>query len=230
MKPLFVRHLLSVFVLFIELSCSRQEPAPADPIANTQWYGTFSYTGETLLRVFTIQFSASNDFVWQDLSGSYSGRWTRTDNDITISFTVNGIQTRFQLVGTNQLTNPKNLNHTTWTIKQLARIESESVLKISTSLPKTTWSGNFLLAFDADRPNTLVFRPGTTTYYTGRGDYTTTGPVLQVKNAHWDATYSVLFFGVFISEKTLIGNFQQKSMVDQTGAYKTLPLEEFTRN
>ncbi|WP_288426019.1 hypothetical protein [uncultured Spirosoma sp.] len=229
MTTLLLRSLLPVFVLLIGLSCSRPEPAPADPIANTQWYGTFSYTGETLLRVFTIQFGKDNAFVWQDLSGSYSGRWTRTDNDVTISFTVNNIQTRFQLVGTNQLTNPKNLNHTTWTVKQLARIESEATLKIGTVLPKTNWAGSLLLAFDADNPNTLVFRPGAVTYYNGRGDYTTMGPVLQVKNAHWNATYSVLFFGVFINEQTLIGNFQQKSLADQIGPYKPLPLEEFTR-
>jgi hypothetical protein len=229
MKPLLVPYLLPVFVLAIGLSCSHPEPAPADPIADTQWYGTFSYTGETLLRVFTIQFSVDNAFVWQDLSGSYSGRWTRTDNDVTISFNVNGIQTRFQLIGANQLTNSQNLNHSTWTVKQLSRIESESALRISATLPKTTWAGRLMLEFDTNSPNTLLFRPGTTTYYTGRGDYITTGPVLHVKNAHWDATYSVLFFGVFISEKTLIGNFQQKSLGDQTGPYKTLPLEEFTR-
>lgn len=229
MKTLLVRYLLPIFILPVCLCCSTREPAPTDPIANTQWYGTFSYTGETLLRVFTIQFSADNAFVWQDLSGSYSGRWTRTDSDVTISFTVNGIQTKFQLAGTNQLTNPQNLNHTTWTVQQLARIESESALKIGAVLPKTTWVGSFQLAFDADNSNTLVFRPGTIAYNTGRGDYTTAGPVLHVRNAHWNATYAVLFFGVFINDNTLIGNFQQKNMGDQTSSYKVLPLEEFIR-
>ncbi|CCH54224.1 hypothetical protein BN8_03372 [Fibrisoma limi BUZ 3] len=119
----FLLFLIPLLVV-VGLACSRQTakddptPAPTDPISDTQWHGVFAYKNTATFRVFTINFKATGEFIWQDLSGSYDGTWNLNEagDNVTITFRANGIQTSFTLLGTTELARPKNLNHDHWVI------------------------------------------------------------------------------------------------------------------
>lgn len=204
-------HLIVIILLLgLGMSCSKNDPEPADSLIGRQWYGFFAYPGETISRVFAIKFSAGSDFIWQDLSGDYTGKWKRTNDEVTITFNENGIQTTFKLLDNNQLTSPKNLNHSAWTIRVLNKIENAVLVKDGPKLPKTYWAGSLVLSFDNYRPGWLFYEPGTE-FHTGRAEsYSVSGPVLRIDKSFWDASVDVQFFGVFINETTLFGNFQNR--------------------
>jgi hypothetical protein len=212
-------------LLLLTVGCQQKDVQPADPVAGTQWYGRFLYTGEPISRVFTLKFTTVGDFVWYDLSGSYTGKWARTDDIVTITFDANGIQTTFWLSGNNQLTNPKNINHAAWTVRELHKLDDTANQSIATSLPKTQWAGRYALSFDEERAGSFLMRSGTV--IGGRGEYAVSGAVIRATKVQWNTSASVEFFGVFINDKTLLGNFQWKSVGENK--YQAQPNEEFTK-
>lgn len=208
--------LIFTLLLLVSASCSKQaiDPTPVatDPISDTYWHGLFSYKGETTQRVFTIQFRKNGDFIWQDMSGSYDGTWNipEANDKVIITFKANGIQTSFTLLGNTELSSPKNLNHSTWNVAQLRKIETNSMQMISQNLPKTQWLGqlySYNLHFDEGGVGKVNWRGGSAATLFGNPTYNVTGPVITSDEVNLGVSNRGRFFGVFINDKTLRANF-----------------------
>ncbi|RRB06696.1 hypothetical protein [Larkinella rosea] len=211
------------------LSCQQKgdDPKPENPVMGTYWYGLISYPGETISRVFSLHFDQGSDFYWQDISGTYTGKWKYANDEVTITFNTNGIQTTFKIQDGNQMVSYKNLNHSAWTIRQFNKIEDEILLKEGPKLPQTNWKGSLILSFDFDKPGWVFYKPGTT-YHTGRAEsYAASGVGLWIEKSFWDASHDVQFYGVFLNGKTLIGNFQYRPF--GTKDYTTLTSDQFLK-
>ena len=213
----FFRLFLIPILVVVGLACSKQvvkdDPAPTDPISDTQWHSVFYYKNTATFRVFTINFKAKGEFIWQDLSGSYDGTWNLNEagDNVTITFKANGIQTSFTLLGTSELARPKNLNHDHWVITEsLRKIELPFVQNIGAKLPKTYWLGrleNFAFTFDESSAGKVTWHwPRNANKVYGYAAYSLNSPVVMADEAPLDAMspgYRCRFFGVFINEKTL---------------------------
>lgn len=184
--------------------CAQKEDDPAASYKNTIWGGKIVYKAETVDRVFFLSLDDQYNFVWEDASGKYIGKWeTAEQGGVIITFTSNGIKTLLTFNG-NQIKEASNINHDHWTVKQMEKATlPPQDLDDSKWLNEKQWNMTF-----SKQAKSLHFlkSPSGSTLDGGSIRYTLNGSVINGTDGHFGATYNAAFFGVFISEKLIIGN------------------------
>ncbi len=191
-------------LLYFLAGCAQKDDDPAASYKNTVWGGKITYKAETVNRVFALSLDDQNNFVWEDISGKYIGKWEVAEQGgIIITFTSNGIKTHLAFNG-NQLKEVSNINHDHWTIKQLDKAATPPKdLDDSKWLNEKQWDLTF-----SKQAKSLQFRKNQGNGVTDGGSitYLVNGPVVNGVDGHFGATFKATFFGVFITEKLMIGN------------------------
>jgi hypothetical protein len=188
---------LFLFAL-LAAGCSKKED-PEVSFKNTEWGGKFIYKGETVNRVFVLSLDDRDNFVWEDAGGLYPGKWKMAETGgIDITFSANGIQTHFDL-NENAMAAAKNLNHDHWTIKQM-----DKVALPPSDLDESQWENEQKWQLTFSKLKALQFRKGPSNG--GSITYQLKNSAIKGTDGYFNASYKATFYGVFISEKIMIGN------------------------
>lgn len=148
--------ILSTVILF---SCKKSNtPVPKDyaaSVAGKTWWGSLSYTRDTT-QYYSVYFNTDNTFLWSQLSGDYTGKWSVNDKALTMSFDANTAVIKATITDDNKLTDITD-NTALYEIKSGQRIENPSI-----PLDNTVWNGWVypIVSTGTLTPIKLSFLPG----------------------------------------------------------------------
>jgi hypothetical protein len=126
-----------LFFAGILFSCKKVN-TPKDYTASIKdktWWGVMTYTSQ-VFQYYSVHFNADNTLKWSQLSGDYDGQWIINGKQLTITFSVSGVEIKADISDDDKLMNIAD-NTTSYIINS-----GELIANPNLPLDNTVWKGS----------------------------------------------------------------------------------------